>query len=99
MNILRNLVPVTVFLGVLAVATTSFQADAFPKFAKKEGKGCNYCHSVKVGGGPRGFRGMYYSGHAFSFKNFDEKKESTKAGVKMNAMGEDSKPTKPYKGK
>ena len=92
----RSILPVTVFVGVLAIAASSFQASAYPKFAKKEKKNCSYCHSVKTGGGPRGFRGMYYDHNKFSFKGFVEKVEAKKAGVKPGAEGPASKPTKPY---
>lgn len=84
-------------VGALSVLT--FSAQAKPAFAEKEKKACNYCHSVDSGGGPRGFRGMYYGAHKLSFKGFNEKKEAKKAGVKEGAMGVQSKPTKPYTGK
>ena len=91
-------------LAVLSlVATTLFvssiQVEAKPAFAKKEKKTCNYCHSVEKGGGPRGFRGMYYGAHKLSLKGFVEKTEAKKAGVKPDSMGPASKPTKPYTGK
>jgi hypothetical protein len=95
----RTAISVAAFAIVLSIAASSFQANAFPKFAKKEKKNCSYCHSVKMGGGPRGFRGRFYDAHQFSFKGFVEKVEAKKAGVKVNAVGPDSKPTKPYTGK
>ncbi len=84
---------------VAAALALSLSAEAKPEFAKKEGKTCNYCHSVDKGGGPRGFRGTYYGAHKLSFKGFDNAKEAKKAGVAANAMGKASKPTKPYTGK
>jgi hypothetical protein len=95
----RPVISATIFAVVLSIAASSFQANAFPKFARKEKKNCSYCHSVKMGGGPRGFRGRFYDAHKFSFNGFVEKVEAKKAGVKVNAMGPDSKPTKPYSGK
>ena len=72
-----------------------FQANARPAFAKKEDKKCVYCH-LNPGGGARGFRGIYYKLHDHSFKGFDEKSESGKAGCKQDSTGEDTKPTKTY---
>jgi hypothetical protein len=74
-------------------------ATAKPQFAQKEKKPCGYCHLKPQGGGARGFRGLYYKAHAFSFKKFDEVREAKLAGVKPNAMGPASKPTKPYPSK
>lgn len=85
--------------AVAALVVTNLQVEAKPAFAAKEKKTCNYCHSVDKGGGPRGFRGMYYGAHKLSFKGFDEKKEAKKAGVKEKSMGAATKPTKPYTGK
>lgn len=82
-----------------ALAVSNIQVQARPAYAKKEKKNCNYCHSVERGGGPRGFRGMFYKEHKLSFKGFDEKKEAKKAGVKEKAVGKATKPTKPYTGK
>ncbi|MBI1333538.1 MAG: hypothetical protein JST12_09870 [Armatimonadetes bacterium] len=82
-----------------AFAVSTIQVEARPAYAKKEKKNCSYCHAVDRGGGPRGFRGMYYGAHKLSFKGFDEKKEAAKAGVKASATGKASKPTKPYTGK
>lgn len=91
-------------LIVIACVTATFavsnmQVEARPPYAKKENKTCNYCHAVEKGGGPRGFRGMYYGAHKLSFKGFDNKAEAKKAGVKPDAMGKATKPTKPYTGK
>lgn len=71
-------------------------ATATPDFAKKEKKNCNFCHLRPQGGGERGFRGLYYKGHRFSFKGFVEKTEAKLAGVKPGALGAASRPTKPY---
>jgi hypothetical protein len=90
-------------LGLLALVSAfsivSFSAQATPVFANKEKKACNYCHSVDQGGGPRGFRGLYYKGHNLSFAGYKEAAEAKKAGVKSGALGSKSKPTKPYTGK
>lgn len=74
---------------------TFFQANARPAFARKEKRECIYCH-LNPSGGARGFRGIFYKLHRHSFKGFDEATECRKAGVKLNAMGELSKPTRPY---
>lgn len=85
----------TVLLSSIGV----FKAEAKPEFAKKEGKKCEYCHTGEKGM-KRGFRGLYYKAHALSFKGFVEKTEATKAGVKPDSMGKDTKPTKAaYTGK
>ena len=98
MSRLRHL-PLTLAVCVALSSVLSFRAEAFPKFATKEKKNCSYCHSVDQGGGPRGFRGLYYGAHKNSFAGFKEAVEAKKAGVKPNAMGKASKPTKPYTGK
>jgi hypothetical protein len=85
-----SLVLVTIF-GISGIQ----EASARPQFARKENKQCVYCH-LEPTGGARGFRGIYYKLHDHSLKNFDEKRESALAGVRANAMGEDSKPTKSY---
>lgn len=79
--------------------SATFQAQATPVFARKEKKVCAYCHLNPGGGGTKGFRGLYYKGHALSFKKYLEATEAKKAGVKPNAMGKDAKPKKPYTGK
>lgn len=87
--------------GILAAIFSSiilslyFQANATPAFARKEKKACAYCHLNPRGGGARGFRGIYYQNHKFSFKGFNEKKEAKLAGVKPGVMAEASKPTNP----
>ena len=90
---------VSIFAIVGLVAAFNFTVDAKPPFAKKENKTCDYCHAVDQGGGARGFRGIFYKANELSFKGFDEKKESAKAGVKENSKGTATKPTKPYTGK
>ena len=91
--------PATLALVIAGVSVGSFKAEATPDFAKKEKQKCGYCHLKEEGKGKRGFRGKFYQGHKLSFVGFDEKKEAEKAGVKLNAMGKDSAPTKPYTGK
>ncbi len=82
-------------LGCAALAcglsTISSPANARPAYAKKEGKGCNYCHVVP--GGPRNFRGMYYGAHNRSFADFDNEFEAKAAGVPANAVAGDAVPT------
>ncbi len=80
----------------LLIGPLTMIASATPDFAKKEKKSCNHCHLKPEGGGERGFRGLYYKGHRFSFKGFVEKAEAKKAGVKPGAVGAASKPTRPY---
>jgi len=84
-----------VVVGLL-VGPLVLVSQAKPAFAAKEKKACGYCHLRPSGGGARGFRGLFYYSNKLSFKGFDEKKESEKAGVKADAMGKDTKPTKPY---
>lgn len=91
--------PLTLALAIALSGVLSFRAEAYPKFARKEKKSCAYCHLSEGGGDARGFRGLYYDGHKDSFKAFKEVVEAKKAGVKPNAMGKASKPTKPYTGK
>jgi hypothetical protein len=86
-------------ITVAIVASLTMTTSGQPDYAKKEKKTCDYCHSVNKGGGPRGFRGMYYGAHKLTFKSFVEKTEAGKAGVKVGAMGVKTKPTKPYTGK
>lgn len=89
-----------VTLAVLVTGlVTTYEASATPIFAKKEKKACAYCHLNPAGGGARGFRGLYYKGHALSFKKYIEATEAKKAGVKPGSMGKATKPTKPYTGK
>ena len=70
-------------------------AMARPEFSKKEDRSCVYCHLSTIGG-QRGFRGIYYGVHKYSFEGFVEALEAAKAGVRANAMGKDTKPKKPY---
>jgi len=86
------------FLAIVAAFAT-LPADAKPIFATKEKKACNYCHLQPSGGKNWGFRGVFYEANKLSFKGFVEATEAKKAGVKPNAVGQASKPTKPYKGK
>ncbi len=89
-------------VGLCAVVGAAFlttsekdKANAFPPFAKKEGKNCTYCHLAQ--GGARGFRGMYYKAHGLSFAEFDNVYEAQLAGVKdPEAEGAETKPTVPY---
>ncbi len=94
-----RLMPFTLALVVAGASVGSFKAEATPDFAKQTKQKCNYCHLKDSGGGKRGFRGKYFTGHKNSFVGFDEKKEAEKAGVKPGALGKDSAPTKDYTGK
>ena len=94
---ITRFIPLALTATVLLAAVGTFKAEAKPEFAAKEKKKCEYCHLGK--GGKRGFRGLYYRQHALSFKGFDEKKESTKAGVKKDAVGAASKAKDGYTGK
>ena len=85
------------FAVALAFSITGFfTANATPAFARKEHKACAFCHLNPHGGGPRGFRGIYYATHHLSFKGFNEKIQAKLAGVKPGSMGRATKPTKPY---
>lgn len=98
MSRLRH-IPLALVMTIALSGVLSFRAEALPKYASKEKKSCNYCHAVDQGGGARGFRGLYYAGHNYSFKPFKEAVEAKKAGVKPKAVGKASKPIKPYTGK
>ncbi len=88
--------------GICAVLGAAFlsqgekdKANAYPPYARKEGKACTYCHLQQ--GGTRGFRGMYYKAHNLSFAEFDNDYEASLAGVKNpEAEGMESKPALPY---
>ncbi len=99
MTRLRHL-PLTAALLVAVFGVASFRrAEAYPAFARKEKKACEYCHLRARGGEGWGFRGLYYRGHKNAFTGFKEEAEAKKAGVKPGAVGADAKPTKPYTGK
>lgn len=89
---------ITLFGACTLIALGSVMiTSAKPGFASKEKKKCDYCHLRPSGGGARGFRGLYYAANRLSFKGFDEKVQAAAAGVKENAVGPASKPTKkPY---
>ena len=99
MKLMNRIVLSSLTLAMSFSLLGSFEANATPAFAKKENKKCGYCHLDLKGGGKRGFRGKFYDKHEFSFKTYVEKVEAAKAGVKVGALGPDSKPTKPYTGK
>lgn len=73
----------TVAAAVVTLATSpNRQAQAYPAFAKKEGKPCTYCHpgqNKKI----RNYRGAYYQAHSNSFTGFDDAAEAKKAGVEV----------------
>lgn len=84
---------------VVLVGPAIMIAQARPQYARKEKKPCGYCHLNPKGGGARGFRGIFYQANGLSLKKFNETVQAKKAGVKPKAMGQATKPTKPYKGK
>lgn len=47
--------------GIFALNTNN--AEAFPKYAQKEKKPCNYCHVKPAGGGKRTAAGEWYKTH------------------------------------
>jgi glutathione peroxidase len=96
---MKKFAQISIVAALLLAGPFVMIAEAKPEFAKKEKKVCGYCHLNPAGGGARGFRGMYYARHNISFRGFVEAREAKKAGVKPNAMGKASKPTKPYTGK
>ena len=93
-RILSKLVMVGAAVAVLS-SISVFQAEAKPEFAKKEGKKCEFCHTIIP---KRGFRGLYYKAHKLSLKGFDEAKESKKAGVKAGSVGKAGEAKAGYKG-
>lgn len=92
------MLPLSGLLAAGLVPLTTLDAQATKAYADKEKKKCEYCHLKPNGGGKRGFRGIYYNAHSMSFKGYVEAEQAKKAGVKPNAVGRASKPTKPYKG-
>ena len=93
---LRSVPLLALALGVAATLATYRPAEAYPAFATKEKKTCNYCHLLPAGGEGWGFRGTYYDKYK-SFKKFVEAKEAKKAGVKPGAVGPAAKAKKPYR--
>jgi hypothetical protein len=81
-------------LGAVVVigASVAKPSEAFPPFAKKEGKPCAYCHT-SPSGGKRNYRGLFYKANKLTFEGFDDAAEAKKAGVEV---GPDPDPaTKP----
>lgn len=58
----------------LSVFSSAKPAEAFPKFARKEGKPCGYCHINPKGNGPRNPTGIWYDKHNFSFEGYTPEK-------------------------
>ena len=58
-------------------------AQAFPRFARAEGKPCGYCHINPGGGGKRNYRGLFYKKNNFTFAGFDDAAEANAAGVEI----------------
>ena len=62
-----------VLTGLMAVVLAGVgqrDAQAYPKYAKKEGKPCSYCHVKAEGGGKRNDVGTWYGAHGHSFVGF-----------------------------
>ena len=79
-------------LAAILFALSSGAARAFPKFAKKEGVSCVYCH-IAPGSPSWGYRGLYYKAHGNSFDGYDNIYEARLAGVAdATAMGAEAKP-------
>jgi glutathione peroxidase len=81
---------VTAIAAIALFSLVGSAAHAFPRFAKKEGVACGYCHTAEGGGGARNFRGVYYHAHKNSFADFDEIFEAKAAGVEANSKGDAS---------
>jgi glutathione peroxidase len=91
MSLARIARPIVTAIAAFALfALVGSTAHAFPRFAKKEGVACGYCHVAEGGGGARNFRGIYYKAHKLSFADFDETFESKSAGVDANSKGDAS---------
>lgn len=88
----------TVYLTILGIGVCVFVAEARPAYARKENKDCGYCHVRSGGGGERGFRGQFFGANGLSFGSFDEKRESTIAGLSAGAEGRNSVPAISYSG-
>jgi hypothetical protein len=72
MHILKFAVPATILsVGLLVNTTASF---AKPEFAKKEKKGCAFCH-VKAGAKELNDAGKYYKEHKFSLEGYQAEKK------------------------
>ena len=63
------------FVAVIVSAFFLSLAQAKPQFAKKEHKGCTFCH-VKMGSKELTDAGKYYNAHDYSLEGFnaEEKK-------------------------
>jgi hypothetical protein len=93
-----NRLAVTAYLGVLAIGTGVFIAEARPVYARQESKDCGYCHVRSGGGGERGFRGQFYGANGLTFKGFEEKREALIAGLSAGAEGVNTIPAISYNG-
>jgi glutathione peroxidase len=91
MSLARIARPIVTAIAACALFTlVGSAANAFPRFAKKEGVACGYCHVAEGGGGARNFRGLYYKAHKLSFADFDETFESMAAKVDPGSKGDAS---------
>ena len=72
MRILKFAVPAVILSAGLMVTTTA--SFAKPEFAKKEKKGCAFCH-VKAGAKELNEAGKYYKEHKFSLEGYTAGKQ------------------------
>jgi len=68
----------TALLG--ALLATVAPVWAVPPYQESEAVPCLYCHQ-EPDGGPRNYRGIFYSTHRQSFQGFDDAREAREAGV------------------
>ena len=72
MKIVKSVLPAAVLVaGVWATVTPS---QATPEYAKKEGKGCTYCH-VAAGKKDLNDGGKYYAAHDHSLEGYTPAKQ------------------------
>ena len=72
MNTLKNVVPAIVLIGGLCLVVKPSAAK--PEYAKKEGKGCTYCH-VAAGKKDLNDAGKYYKDHDHSLEGYTAPKQ------------------------
>ncbi len=71
MKLLKPVIPLVVLALGLGLTTTS--SFGKPEYAKKEKKGCVFCH-VKMGSKELNNAGKYYQSHNHSLEGYKEKK-------------------------
>jgi hypothetical protein len=67
LNILKSAIPAAVLIAGLGSSVIPSQAK--PEYAKKEGKGCTYCH-VAAGKKDLNDGGKYYAAHDHSLEGY-----------------------------